>query len=150
MAHDRQVAERSSDTNEARKPSKTSSDIVADWLTVYAKVYREEVQEELVLAYLESLKELRPGLLHQAFLRAMKRSKFRPTPAEVHESYEVVAEIQTGGNRPKYLDEPKLSVAEREAAVAAPEYQELRRKIVEMGHNPKCLCRECRERRERS
>jgi hypothetical protein len=115
MAHERQV-ESSNDTKEASKPLKTFSGIVADWLNVYAAAYREEVTEELTLAYLEALKDIRPILLHQAFLHALKRCKFRPTPAEVRESFEIVAQ-QAGGNRPKYLDEPPLSPEEREAAM---------------------------------
>jgi|SRR5712664_986259 len=115
MGHDRQV-ESSSDMNEASKPLKTFSDIVADWLSVYATVYREEVTEELTLAYSEALKDIRPILLHRAFLHALKRCKFRPTPAEVRESFEIVAQ-SAGGNRPKYLDAPQLSEEEREAAI---------------------------------
>ena len=115
MAHDRQV-ESSNDTSEPSRPLKTFSDIVADWLSVYATVYREEVTEELTLAYSETLKDIKPAFLHRAFLHAMKRSKFRPTPAEVRESFEIVAQ-NNGGNRPKYLDEPKMSQEERDQAI---------------------------------
>lgn len=128
MAHDRQV-ESSKDTNEVSKPLKTFSDIVADWLSVYATVYREEVTEELTLAYCEALKDIRPIFLHRAFLHAMKRLKFRPTPAEVRESFELIA-TESAGNRPKYLDEPPTSAEEREAAVNDPLYQDLKRRLT--------------------
>lgn len=150
MAHDRQIAVSSNDTNVVRPPSKTFSDIVADWLIVYAKVYREEVTEELTLAYSETLKDLRLELLHQAFLRAMKLSKFRPTPAEVRESFDVLAE-QLMGNRPAYLDEPPMSERERNEALAEPQYQDLRQKLlIGVGHHARCLCRDCRKRREQT
>lgn len=159
MAHDSQIpAESSNDTSAPSKQSKTSPEVVADWLSVYAMVYREEYQEELILAYLEALKELKPGLLHQAFLHAMKRSRFRPTPAEVRESFAIIAEPQQG-NRPKYLDEPKMSREEREKVLAEfplklgaetkINYQSMEALGFGLPHHHKasCLCEACRRRR---
>lgn len=131
MAHDRQV-ESSSDTSEDSRPSKTFSDIVADWLSVYATVYREEVTEELTLAYSEALRDIRPMFLHRAFLHAMKRLKFRPTPAEVRESFELIAQ-ESVGNRPKYLDEAPTPPEEREAALSDPRYQKLKQDLTVLG-----------------
>ena len=129
MAHDHQVKESSEatkNTSEASKPSKQSSDIVADWLIIFAKVYREVITPELVLAYTATLSDLRrPDVLHAAFIRAVKICKFRPTPAEVFDAYEIEAsrapvssDEMHGSSRPKYLDEPILSKEEREKAVA--------------------------------
>jgi hypothetical protein len=127
MAHDRQLS--TSDMREVSKPSRTSSATVADWLSVFGKVYREELSEELVLAYQLALSDLRDAeTLHAAFMASMKKSKFRPTPAEILDSYAITKQNKTG-NRPKYLDEPQLTPEEREAELASPEYQELRKKI---------------------
>jgi hypothetical protein len=132
MSHEKQSAAESSNvTNGTNKPSRTSSDVIAVWLKRYATVYREELNEELILAYVESLKELPPELLHQAFLRAMKRSKFRPTPAEVRESFNAVMERQPR-NRPKYPIEPKLTREEREAVLNDPVYQEFRKQFLKV------------------
>ena len=94
MTHDRQLPENNSAMSAASKPSRTYSVIVADWLIVYGKAYREEISEELVLLYCETLKDLRPEVLHKAFLEAAKKSKFRPTPAEVREAAGVEIERQ--------------------------------------------------------
>lgn len=92
MAHDRQVqAENSKELSVVSKPSKTLSDIVADWLTLYAQTFREEITEEMALLYREALSDIRPEILHKAFLRAAKSCKFRPTPNEVREAAEIEA-----------------------------------------------------------
>lgn len=107
--------EQTNDTNEAKPPSKTCSDIVADWLIVYAKVYQEILSEELVEGFKLSLAEcLDLQSLHRAFLRAMQRSKFRPKPAEILDEYNL---ILTNAPRPKELPEPtEEPMTEREAA----------------------------------
>jgi hypothetical protein len=130
MAHDRQLAENNLEASEVSKPSKTLSDTVADWLTLYGQTYREEITEELALLYQEALKDICPEILHRAFLKAAKTCKFRPTPAEVRNSADSLMSSMQRGNRPKYLDEPMLSEAEREATLADPSYQELRGKIL--------------------
>lgn len=57
----------------------------------------------------------------------MKLSKFRPTPAEILDAYSIeidrepqsdAAQSWSGNHRPKYLDEPTLSLEERAAIVA--------------------------------
>jgi hypothetical protein len=91
MAHDRQ-AESNNELKIVSKQLKGRSEVVADWLTLYAATFREEITEEMALLYQQTLKDLRPELLHKAFLLAAKRSKFRPTPAEVREAATVEAE----------------------------------------------------------
>jgi len=141
--------------NAESKPRETSSEVVANWLNIFEQVYREERSEELVLAYQIALEEVRPDILHKAFLRAMKKSKFRPTPAEIALAADIEYELQP--RRPQ-LVEPKLTEAERLAALEDPQYKELRDKILAPGeplrnpdgsHTPRCLCRRCRIRREK-
>jgi hypothetical protein len=125
MAHDRQLPE------ELREPSKDSpkpSDkvsaslgVLADWWAVYGQIYRDDPTAELLVSFREILKPLlsRPEVLHEALLIAARQSpEFRPKPGRVFEIAETLMERQRWSNRPKYLDEPKLSNAEREAAVA--------------------------------
>lgn len=77
------------------KISKESSDIVADWLTIYAEMYRQELSQILILAYHEGLADLRrPDLLHKAFARAMKSSKFIPNVAEIRDAYWIECESE--------------------------------------------------------
>ena len=113
MAHDRQLAENSSEQSEASKQSKTLSDIVADWLTLYAQAYREEITEEMALLYREALKEIDPQILHRAFLRAAKKHRFRPTPAEILDAAEIEKLLAP---KPK-MAYPEISQEEREAAM---------------------------------
>ncbi len=128
MAHDRQVKQESEESS-SRGATRSSLDAVADWLTLSVQVWREEPTAELALLYRETLKDIPVRLLERAFLRVAKSSKFRPTPAEILEAAGIEAEIARGGNRPHYLDEPKISQEEREAALNDPEYQALRRKL---------------------
>jgi hypothetical protein len=85
------------------------------------------VTEELVLLYCEALKEIKPEILHRAFLGASKRSKFRPTPAEIREA----ALIEIEKSRPGFsVSWPEVSQQEREEALSESEYQKLRAKIL--------------------
>jgi len=96
MAHDQQLpVENESEQSVVSKPSRTLSDTVADWLTLYAQTYREEITEELALLYQKALSDIRPEILHKAFLRAARTCKFRPTPAEVRLAAE--AEFEKAG-----------------------------------------------------
>lgn len=80
------LVEKKSAGKRPSEQSKTLSAIVVDWLSVYAQVYRETFSEELIQAYVMSLAEgdLRPEILHRAFLRAMNQSTFRPNPGDIH------------------------------------------------------------------
>ena len=81
-------------TNAASTPLPKPSEVVADWLTIYGQMYREEIQPELALAYLEMLKHIPAMRLHQAFRAAASKSKFRPTAAEVREQAELFLAAQ--------------------------------------------------------
>jgi len=100
MAHDRQLPNDQAESNNAlsavKTPLKELSDIVADWLTLFSQTYREEVTPELAILYREVLKDIRPAVLHQAFLNATKRGIFRPTPAEIRAAAEAIV-----GARPR-------------------------------------------------
>lgn len=127
MAHDRQLAESSSEPSAASRQLKEHSAVVADWLTLYAQTYREEITEELALLYQQALRDIKPEILHKAFLRAAKNCKFRPTPAEVREA----AETEMERSKPAYrLDGPRLSPAEREAVLQDPEYQRKKAEVL--------------------
>src|SRR5262249_11324148 len=105
MEHHPESAGKTNVESEASRQSKTCSDIVADWLSVYAQVYREIVSEELILAYQMALEDLkRLDVLHRAFLLAMKRSKFRPTPEEIISAYEAECDKLP---KPKALPPPR-------------------------------------------
>jgi len=96
------MAERSKQTSPSNvsstpsKPLPKCSDIVANWLTVYAETWPTQPMSELtILAYRESLAEVRqPMLLHKAFLRAMRGARgFRPDPGTVLEAYDTECEL---------------------------------------------------------
>ena len=77
----------------ASRRSKEHSEVVASWLMIYAQNYREEVTEELALLYHQALSDIKPEILHKAFLRAARTNKFRPTPAEVRIAAEIEYEL---------------------------------------------------------
>lgn len=98
----------------------TSQEVVANWLMLYGQTYREEITEELVLLYQETLREVRPMILHRAFLRAAKTCRYRPVPQEILAAADVEYDVEES-NTPK-LPEPTLTAEEREQAIkdAAP------------------------------
>ena len=130
MAHDRQVKQ-TNDENEGKKSAKTSLEVLREWWALSIQVWKDDPTHELALVYRETLKDIQPWVLHRAFLRVARTCKFRPTPAEIREAADVEAELMRKGNRPKYLDEPPLSQAEREAAMEETKElrEELRRKL---------------------
>jgi hypothetical protein len=93
-------------------------------------MWKEEPSAEITLLYRETLKDIPPDLLHKAWIRAAKTSKFRPTPAEIREAAQIEADLARRGNRPRYLDEPKLTIEEREAELNDPSYLEFRKRFV--------------------
>ena len=66
--------------------------VLADWLNVYAEVYRQELSELAQLAYRETLKKVPANLLHAAFMRCLTQSKFLPVPAEILEAVKLERE----------------------------------------------------------
>lgn len=113
MAHDNQLPERTNDSNDHSRRLKKSSDIVADWLTLFVDMYREETTAGLALVYRETLEHLKPEILHKAFLRATKTSKFRPTPAEILEAANIELELL----QPPKARYEQIPIEEREAAL---------------------------------
>ena len=120
MAHDGQEVENRIEGKRARRQSDESLEVLADWLSLFAQVYREEITEELALLYRITLVEVPAKTLHKAFLRVAKRSKFRPTPAEVMEAVCIENEIQEAERKTVY---PIVSQDEREAAMQETEEQ---------------------------
>lgn len=104
-------AVKSNEHSKASASADSCNQIALDWLNVYMQVYRESLTPELVVAYQTALADLRPEFLHKAFLRAMRSSTFRPTPAEVRQCYAVEIE---NAPRPKQIELPPMSDAERE------------------------------------
>jgi hypothetical protein len=111
MAMDESV-KRSNGEKAALKLVDSSRQVTLDWLNVYAQVYREMLTPELILAYQTSLVQVKADILHKAFLRAMRASTFRPTPAEVLQAAAVEIE---NAPKPKQLElHHELTPAERE------------------------------------
>jgi len=93
-------------------------------------MWKEEPSAEVTLLYRATLEDIPSDLLHKALIRVAKTSKFRPMPAEIREAAQVEADLARSGNRPKYLDEPKLTIEEREAELTDPSYLEFRKRFV--------------------
>jgi hypothetical protein len=117
------LPERTNESNERGKRLKSSSVIVADWMTLFAEMFHEAITEGMLLLYSETLKDLEPDILNKAFLRAAKTCKFRPTPAEVIEAANI--EMELAG--PPHTRFQQISQAERDAALK--ETEELREKL---------------------
>jgi hypothetical protein len=134
MAHDSQLARRENEPNETNKQSKTHSDIVADWLIVFGDMYRADVTEAMGLLYREALKEIKPEILHKAFVRVTKTSKFLPTPAEVLEAANIELELL----QPPKTNYEQIPLEEREAALEeTKEYREALRKFLHKKDPPR-------------
>jgi hypothetical protein len=103
-------AAKSRDTRTASERSSSSQDVVVDCLSTYAQVYRETLTPELIVAYQNCLADTKPEILARAFLRAMRSSTFRPTPAEVRQCYAIEFE---NAPKPKQLELPEMSQEER-------------------------------------
>jgi hypothetical protein len=142
MGHDSQVPrelpvelrERSNGLPTLSDKAQQSSDVLANWWAVYGQIYRDDPTDVLLVSFQEILSPLllKPEILHQALLIAARQSpEFRPKPGRVYEIAETLMERQQQiGNRPKYLDEPKMSEQERQEVLQDAEYIELRQKIT--------------------
>jgi hypothetical protein len=106
------------------EPAKQSSQVTLDWLNVYSQVYRETLTPELIIAYQAALNGIDPQILHKAFLRQMKLSTFRPTPAEV---LKAVAVEYENIPKPKQLEAPPMTAEERVEIERS--FAELRKKL---------------------
>jgi hypothetical protein len=135
MAHDNQVPnepETSSGSSSPIAKVNASLGVLADWWALYTQIYRDDPTEELAVAFREILKPLlsRPEILNEALIVAARQSPdFRPKPGRIFEIAEGLMQRAQWRNRPKYLDEPKLSEAERLAELESPEYQALKKKV---------------------
>lgn len=97
--------------------------LLADWWALYGQIYRDDPTDALLQAFKTILGPLlsKPNILNEALIVAARESpKFRPSPGRVFEIAEtlMLRREQMPGNRPKYLNESRLTEAEREAAVA--------------------------------
>lgn len=130
MGHDSQVPrelplELRERSKESPKPSdkvSASLGVLADWWAVYGQIYRDDPTVELLVSFREILKPLlsKPEILHQALLIGARQSpEFRPKPGRIYEIAETLMERERWSQSSQYrIDTPKLSEAEREAAVA--------------------------------
>lgn len=90
-------------SNATSEPSKTVGSVVADWLIVYAQMYRQDLNPPLILAYQEGLSEVRrPELLHLALAKAMRSSQFMPNVKQILDAYDQECEKAP---KPKQLAE---------------------------------------------
>jgi hypothetical protein len=126
VGHDNQV-EPMREEKRGRKSVSKSLDVLADWWALSIQVWKDDPSRELALAFRETLQDIPAEILHKAFMRVLRTCKFRPTPAEIREAAETEAELGKASQRPKYLDEPITSQAEREAAME--ETKEIREKL---------------------
>jgi hypothetical protein len=134
MAHDNQLPERTNESNERGRRLKTSSAIVADWMTLFAEMFHEGITEGMLLLYCETLKDVDPDILNKSFLRAAKTSKFRPTPAEILEAANVELELL----QPPKTNYEQISAEEREAALEeTKEYREKLKTFLRRKDEPK-------------
>lgn len=122
MAHDNQI-KRNNDENEDNRSVRMSLDVLADWWALSLQIWRDDPTEELALIFRETLKDLKPDILHKAFLRVTKTCKFRPTPSEVIEAANIEMELAQG----PHTNFPEISQEERNAALQ--ETEELREKL---------------------
>jgi len=144
-------AEESSALVPQTKPAKESLGVLADWWALYGQIYRDDPTDALAVVYREMLQNVKPEILHKAFMRAAKNApRFRPTPGQILEAAEIESETVRTGNLVLY---PAVSQEERDAAMEATAEMraEIKRKLllVPPQHDAKCLCRKCRERRDR-
>src|SRR5947208_11807327 len=122
MAHDQQLPKelQAEPSGALQKPTDKASEslgVLADWWAVYGQIYRDDPTELLAVAFRETLKNLPAKVLHKACLLAQRESgKFRPSPGRVYEIAEVILERTRPSNRPEYLDKPRPSQEERDAA----------------------------------
>lgn len=78
------------------------SELIADWLVLYAANYGKEPTEETALVWRIGLLGLHPKELHKAFEECLKESKFWPSVAEIRERYDKFREKHS-----HYLPEPR-------------------------------------------
>lgn len=133
--HERQLPRELQERNDGLQPqtnkASASLGVLADWWAVYGQIYRDDPTELLAVAFRETLEQLKPEVLHQSCLIAQRESpQFRPTPGRIYEIAEGILAKSVEGNRPKWLDEPKMSEKDREEACNEPGYLEIRRKIT--------------------
>lgn len=129
-----ELQERKKDSPNPTSKVGASLGLLADWWALYGQMYRDDPTDALLQAFKTILGPLlsKPDVLNEALMLAARESpKFRPSPGRVFEIAEtlMLRRAQMPGNRPKYLDAPKLSAEEREAAIAETS-PELRAKLT--------------------
>jgi hypothetical protein len=123
VAHDRQLPEELVERKkESKKPTAKQSEslaVLADWWALYGQIYRDDPTELLAMGFRETLIDLPSEILHQSCLQAQRESpEFRPRPGRIYEiARNLIEKNSPSGNRPKWLDEPQMSEAERQQAL---------------------------------
>ena len=86
-------------------------ELIANWLVRYYNLYRIEADAETVKLYVAGLDDCTNlAALEQAFVRAMKKSTFRPTIAVIRDEYDNCLE----GFREPYKMLPRVEISEEE------------------------------------
>ena len=133
MAHDRQI-ERTNEGNEANRSARKSLDVLADWWALSLQIWKDDPTEELALVFRETFKDVKPEILHKAFLRVTRSCKFRPTPAEVLEAVNIELELL----QPPKTHYEQIPLSEREAALEeTKEFREALKKFLNKKDPPK-------------
>lgn len=130
-----ELQERKKDSPNLSDKVQASLGLLADWWALYGQIYRDDPTVALLEAFKTILKPLlsKPEILNEALILAARESpEFRPKPGRIFEIAEtlMVRRQWSGQNRPKYLDAPKLSEAEREAELSDPEYQKRKQQLT--------------------
>jgi len=119
-------AKRNNGEKKVSTPAEQSHQVTLDWLNVYAQVYRETLTQELILAYQTALADVNPKVLGKAFLRQMKLSTFRPTPAEVLQAVAIEFESTP---KTKQLEVEVGPMSDEEHAQVGSFFDDLRKKL---------------------
>ena len=99
---------------EHKKNLAMSADVLSRHFRKWAMIFpNHPATKETVAFYLEALSDLTPEQIDLGCAQAIKTAEQFPKPGHIRAAVPVVHEMFLGPRRPKYLDEPPTSEAER-------------------------------------
>lgn len=104
----------SSAASESAKPQDAFSELLAQWVELYAGNYGKEPTDETYLAYRIGLSDLKVKFLHDAFAECLRKCSFWPTVAEIRNAYYIAAD--RGAGQSPMLPEARPELTEKERA----------------------------------
>lgn len=137
MAHDNQVRDEdqnllTNDAGEKRKQHLAKLTLVlVPWFAKWSDSFPSHVIGKVQMAtYVEALYDLTEEELEIGCREATKVATEFPKPGHIRKALRL-SRNEMRCTRPAYLDEPPpMTLAEREAELSTPEYQEMRRKAM--------------------